>query len=204
MGGQATIFHSGMTFDGITAEWRVPTVECETTPGAESSEWLGVDGFDSTDPQLFQSGIQQDCLRGHLQNDFAWWTSDRLGCAPQPLFDVDSGDAVRAEVERAGSNLWDYFIEDLASGREAEGSERYDGPGDSVEWIVESPGSSELADFQSVVFSRLGLLDSYGSWSDPPLSAEQNISVGGDFFETAISAFRGLGAAATFTVDYSG
>jgi hypothetical protein len=205
-GGQTTITHPGVTFYGIVAQWRVPSVVCSTSPASQSAEWVGVDGFESSDKPIFQTGTSQVCVRGSLRSDFAWWTDNQRGFEPQVLFAVDSGDVVRAEVERAGPYVWDYVLEDLTSGRSAEGPEAYRGPGYSAEWIVEDPGggSGPLADFNAVTFERLGVLDSAGSWSDPSPGDAENTKSSAGVNESDTGPFTGVGSSTSFTVDYTG
>jgi hypothetical protein len=187
-------------YTAVSANWRVPAVNCSTTPNAQNSEWVGVDGWVS-DIDLFQTGVQAECANGSL-NEWAWWTDQLLGFEPQFLFEVDPGDLIHAEVTRVKLDTWRYIIEDLTAGRSSAENEPYDGSGSTADWIVEEPGlGNVLADFGTLDFSHVGLATAAGSWTDPPLSDSKNIGEG-DQASTSTSAFEGSGASAGFSVTY--
>jgi hypothetical protein len=197
------------SFQAVSAEWTVPTLNCESTPDGYTSDWVGVDGTEGSLSDLFQTGTEPGCVDGKLVDE-AWWTDQALNWVPQDLFSVAGGNEIRAEVSIVGSGQWEYYIADLTTGQSSEHVEGYSGPAASAEWIAEDPPPSvgaspgTLANFGSVTFTDLGLLTPSGSWSDPPYSNAYDVVSSTGVVEEQTSLFSGQGTAASFTVTYEG
>jgi len=195
-------------YQAIGGGWTVPTVNCELVPNGLTTDWVGVNGFGSGNPGLFQDGTTSYCVNGQ-QGDYAWWTDTTEGYASQILFSVSAGDVIYAEVNQSSSSgLWTYSIEDVTTDTTSTSPESFDGAGTSAEWIAEDPGIPNsnglypLADFGSVTFTQLGLTVPSGSWTVPPYSDAIEMVGTNGAIEASPSPVYGVAAAADFTVTY--
>ena len=200
------VLTGGSGYQTVSGEWRVPTLNCVSTPDGYTSAWVGVNGWDGVG-DLFQDGTTSYCSNG-LQSDYAWWTDlNENDYQAQHLFPVSPGDVIDAEVLQDTSGGWDYEIEDVTSNKKQAGYPSFSVLGASAEWIVEDPGDGTtgeplpLANFGSVTFTDLGLTGPSGSVTLPPYSDAVEMVADGSV-EALPSPIQGSGASATFTVTY--
>jgi hypothetical protein len=93
------------SYQAISGEWTVPTLNCTVTPDGVTADWVGVNGALDQPTGLFQDGTMSWCLNGQ-QNDFAWWADDPEGYGAQDVFAVAPGDLIFAEVWQTSSGDW--------------------------------------------------------------------------------------------------
>jgi hypothetical protein len=145
---------TGGTYNSITGEWIVPTVQRTSRP-TYSSTWIGIDGFNNSD--LIQTGTEQDYYNGSAHY-YAWW---EILPAPEtviPSMTIHPGDRMYADIENLGGGLWSITIKDLATGQSFTTQQYYSGPQTSAEWIEEAP----------TVGSRIATLAHYGQTTLDP------------------------------------
>jgi hypothetical protein len=173
------------TFDGIEAEWTVPTVSPTSTSPEDSSTWIGLDGdstFDNTGtPSLIQMGTDSPSGYNGPSIYYETWY-ELLPGAEIPLFAVSPGDQIEAVMRetQAGSNVWDIAISDLTEGIAwSDADISYDSPGLTAEWVEEASTicpdpsddctsarqyqTSQLQDFGSVTFTDAHYSDATGA-----------------------------------------
>ena len=111
-----------------------------------SSQWVGIDGFDS--PDLLQAGTEADAyLLGSIQTSFyaAW-----IEWYPFPSFQVSNfvvapGDEMFVEVWNSSPTVGNAYLVDVTTQQSV--SLTFNAPdgttlvGNSAEWIVERPGT---------------------------------------------------------------
>ncbi len=194
-------------YQAISAEWTVPSVDCSLVPNGATSDWVGVNGFGSQNPGLFQDGTTSYCLNGQ-EGDYTWWTDELEGYSNQLLFTVAPGDLIDAQVFQETSGDWAYYLEDVTTGVSATAPETFSGKGTSAEWIAEDPGDPNtnepypLADFGSVTFTDLGLTTPTGSWTVPTYADAIEMVGPNRSVETLPSTIQGSAVLAYFTVTY--
>lgn len=180
----------GTTFQGISAEWTVPSVVPTSSATEDSSVWIGLDGdplFDGTpNAPLLQLGTDAPSEGGAVTYE-TWY--ELLPGAEIPLFPVAPGDLIRASIEETapGSNQWDVSIADLTTNLSwSDTNLSYQAPGASAEAVVEastlcsSSGScsaSQLQAFGAVHFSDLQLSTSGGT---PNLQQDDLVDTAGN------------------------
>lgn len=172
--GYAVTAAAGSSFTQVLGSWKVPTVNCKTTPNTYASFWVGLDGYNSSTVE--QTGTDSDCSGGTPQY-YAWYEfypQDSYYACPQasgfsrnpppcPLQNLKPGDVMQASVTytTAGKNgTFTATITDVTSG--ATFSTSYEptraAARSSAEWIAEAPcctsrgGILPLSDFGTVSF----------------------------------------------------
>lgn len=150
------LVETGTTYTGIQGQWNVPAV---TSTGGDqySGSWIGIDGFGNS--SLIQTGTGQQVIGGVAVYD-AWF--ELLPGAPQEIAaTVNPGDEMQALIEETSANVWEIDIEDVTQNWGFTHQFNYSTPGISAEWIEDAPtisgSQSQLADFNHVTFSQLGL-----------------------------------------------
>jgi hypothetical protein len=142
----------GTAVTSIAGSWRVPTVP-SAGRAAYSASWVGIDGVGNR--QLIQVGTGQDTTSGR-SHYYAWWE-----VLPGPetriaSIAVSPGDLMIAGIARVSDAAWTITLRDATTTRSWSSRERYDGAGDSGEWIEEAPivdgDQTTLADFDTVSF----------------------------------------------------
>jgi Peptidase A4 family len=160
------------TFSGLEAEWVVPAVTPTSSSPEDSSTWVGIDGdpaFDGSSPPLIQIGTDSPSgLNGGGPIVYEAWM-EMLPGAEQPLFDVEPGDQIKADLDETSPGVWDVGIADLTQNLAyASSGVDYSAPGASAEWVEEASTicagplgchPSQLQDFGSVSFSNWGYSD---------------------------------------------
>jgi hypothetical protein len=169
----------------VSGEWTVPTLNCNDTPNAGESTWVGIGGANSGSV-LLQTGISDNCVNGVQQNS-GWWEEVPSNPNQENIFTnfpVSPGDTIQASVFENNSGTWTTLVEDMTSGLEGimvtgEGwgvipigasQFSYQGTttylsytgGYTAEWIMEDTtnGLSDtlvpFANYGSVTFTNLG------------------------------------------------
>ncbi len=165
---------TGGTFSAVTGDWTVPTVTCLPSTTTYSSQWIGIDGYESGTVE--QDGIEAGCLSGtpHYNAWYEMYGDEAVNDGFEvPLsgssYPVSPGDAMSASVSITGSTWtlsiadttasWSYSIE-IASPSPAPARS-------SAEWIVERPeidsSLSALSDFGSESFTGASATDGAAS-----------------------------------------
>ena len=164
------VLTSGGPFDSVSASFTVPTLTCR--PGQQVSgisSWVGVDGAPPGDNQVFQDGVDSMCVSGQQVNT-AWWEWYPLS-GNDLTMTVNTGDQILATVSSAGTDEWNWEINDETTGAilQSPAPIAYTGPASSAEWILEDPGDgdqSKMIPFPlgctPVTFSNMTV--SPGSW----------------------------------------
>ncbi|MDH6114679.1 hypothetical protein P3T36_001031 [Kitasatospora sp. MAP12-15] len=141
---------TGDTFTSVSAQWRVPSLDCDSTPDSVVSPWVGLDGFDSDTVE--QIGFDQDCSNGRVK--YEPWVE--MYPKHSVYFDetMEAGDHIAASVDVDGQ---DFTLTETDS---TQGwSKTYHETGDyqlnSAEVILEDLGSGiqPVADFGALNFT---------------------------------------------------
>lgn len=193
------------TFTGVEADWTVPTVSPTSLSPEDSSTWIGIDGdpyYDGTeDPPLIQTGTDSPSyFPGEPSLYYEAWVELYPG-AEQPLFSVQPGDSMAAEIFEPSPDMWDLSIEDVTEDVAYTLSNvPFVTPGATAEWIEEatticpSPSScytSQLQDFGTATFTNWGFDDSgadsaYGQ-TDDMVDQDGNIIASASWDDTAVN-----------------
>jgi hypothetical protein len=165
--------HAG-EFDGVSAEWRVPKVDCLKTPYGYAAQWVGLDGF--SDKTVEQLGTEAVCYYG-LPVYGAWFEMYPADPVVAQLA-VHAGDLMRASiVELDGEYM--LVIQDLTTGKSQATVAKCGATCErsSAEVISEAPSSSDgilpLADFGSVQFSDVRFA-AHGSYTTDEIVQRQD------------------------------
>lgn len=185
--GYAAAAPNNSTYSSVTASWTIPTFTC--TPGSEtdSSQWVGIDGYN--DETVEQDGTFANCDGVHTTPNYGAWyelvgddPADPNGQInfPNP---VSPGDMMTATVSvDDDTGQWTFTVHDATAGWTAHAYVTWSGPArSSAEWIVERPelcnasGSScdfaTLANFGTVTMSNALATDGSGQQSAGVLGA---------------------------------
>jgi hypothetical protein len=148
-----------VTFSSVSAKWVQPSVFC-TTPNAEVSFWVGLDGWGTTTVE--QAGTVAVCGTAAAPLYYkAWWEmyagANSSGAKP---FDVSPGDTIEASVTYT-NGAYVLSVTDLTTGKSFTTTQTCDSSVTcyraTAEWIVERPGGGKypLADFGTATFTNL-------------------------------------------------
>jgi hypothetical protein len=133
----------GGPFSVASATFNVPNLT--TAPAATgTSEWVGVDGLDSSDRSLIQAGVAErlDPAK-NLVHFHAWW--EILPALETPVdLPVSAGDRITVSIARVGGGRWQIRIDNLTRHRGFATTQRYDGAGRTADWIVEAPSDKHF------------------------------------------------------------
>ena len=160
---------TGPTVTSVSGSWVQPTVTCPVKKLQQSAFWVGIDGFDSTDPTVQQIGTDADCIKkvkkvpgGPVH--YAWYEMYPAGLMvlDPATYPVHPGDALTGSVTLVGSS---YVLALTDAGHWTFTTTQPAGTptplNASAEWITEAPISCTtssckplpLADFGSVAFT---------------------------------------------------
>ena len=189
----------------VSGRFTVPTLDCNHTPDAGQSEWVGIGGARGSTGDLLQTGVRSDCVGGAQYDHVGWW--EEYPESPEIDFktmSVSPGDAMQASVAQSPNGSWTTRLDDLTKGvsglmttgtrygtvldssptvwlhDEGSAAVSYSG-GYTAEWIVEEFGLSNgslvpLADFGTIAFT--GLTTSLPSWG---LTSDEQVGLGDEF-----------------------
>ena len=141
-------------YNGVSASWTQPAVNCAKTRTGYSSFWVGLDG--DTTKTVEQTGTEADCSSGSPVY-YAWYEM-------YPKFPVNyanpvsPGDSMRASVTYLGQGTFKLTLTDSTTGWTQTTQKRLKSAKlGSAEVIAEAPSSSggvlPLADFGTAKFS---------------------------------------------------
>jgi Peptidase A4 family len=126
---------SSGTYTGVTAKFKVPTVNASLSGNQYSSDWVGVGGF--SEGTLVQAGIEADNFNGSAF--YQAWT-EILPAAENPLtLTIHPGDKVTVTVLETATNRWKMTVKDNTLATQASRTVSYNSSGASVEAITERP-----------------------------------------------------------------
>jgi Peptidase A4 family/Immunoglobulin I-set domain len=170
---------SAATFTGVSGTWTVPAVTCPVST-SYSSEWVGIDGFNSDATSVEQDGVDMDCVSG-VPDYYAWYEmfgdTPLDGGAEIPISNlVEPGDVMSASVT-VTANVWTLSINDSStvhSDWDFSTQVYFAAQESSAEWIVERPeicteqtpsqcSFPSLTDFGSTAFTNAQATSTQGS-----------------------------------------
>ncbi|MGH7609784.1 MAG: G1 family glutamic endopeptidase [Candidatus Dormibacteria bacterium] len=164
----------------VTGTFTIPSLYQGQT-GTYMAEWLGIDGWPSTDPTVIQAGVDEypDPMNNTLFDYFPWYE-----LYPSPPVDLSAdfpnmlpGDPLTVTIYESGSNTWTISLDDPNQGESYTTVQSYSGTLSSAEWIVEAPTNAQnniypLAQYTTTEFT--GISASGPDTSDTALVMEQN------------------------------
>jgi hypothetical protein len=126
-----------------TGSFTVPSLSPATPAQDMVSEWVGIDGSDNG--SLVQAGVTEapEPYDTGVFDVFAWWEVLPFTSQPIPTMTVSAGDEVSVTIARVSGTSWTIHLTDRTNGQSYTQDVGYDGPGTSVEWIVEAPTESQ-------------------------------------------------------------
>ncbi len=160
----------GGTFGAVSGSWDVPSVACPAGTTTYSSQWIGIDGYQSDTVE--QDGTLSACISGtpHYGVWYEMYGDEAVDEGaevplPSSSYPVSAGDAMTASVSIVGST-WTLAIADTTAGWSYSVEIASPSPApnrSSAEWILERPevGSSlaALSDFASASFTGANASD---------------------------------------------
>jgi hypothetical protein len=172
--GYADYSASDNAFTKVTASWVTPKIKC-TAEDTLTSEWVGIDGAQSSDPTVEQDGTLDWCFEGKATY-FTWYemypaATTEVGKALKP------GDKITATVTRKGTN-YTMAVKDTTHKSASFTTKPISCAASTclaqtVEWIAERPefsiGIAPLADYGS--WTVTGASQSNGSGKAGSISA---------------------------------
>jgi hypothetical protein len=189
---------TGSGYTTATVTWTVPSVS-PTSGDTYGSDWVGIDGDGNSN--LIQTGTEEDYVNGQAEYG-AWW--EILPAAETPIgsLSISPGDSVTGTVAQQSGSSWKITLTDNTTGQSFNTTQSYSGPGQSVEYIEESPevgGSiATPADLSTATFSGATV-----NGSGPNLTSDDAIDLvqnGTTYYKPSAPNSSGDG----FTVAYQG
>ena len=161
---------SGYTSASVT--WTVPTVS-SSSGDTYGSDWVGIDG--DGNQNLIQTGTEEDYVGGQAQYG-AWWEILPAAETPIPNMTISAGDSMTGTVAKDSGSSWKITLTDNTTGQSFNTTQNYSGPGQSVEYIEESPevggGIATPANLSEATFSGATV-----NGSSPGLSSSDAIDL---------------------------
>jgi hypothetical protein len=187
--GYAAAAPNNSPYSSVTASWTIPTFTCATGSQSDSSQWVGIDGYN--DETVEQDGTFANCDGVHTTPNYGAWyelVGDQAeangGQINFPGHTVSAGDAMTATVSfDDDTDVWTFTVHDSTNAGWTDSVEvTWSVPArSSAEWIVERPelcnesGSNcdfaTLADFGTVMMSSTQANDGSGQQSADALGA---------------------------------
>jgi hypothetical protein len=141
---------TGTDFTEVKGSWTVSAVDCTKTPNSDSSEWVGIDGWDSNTVE--QTGTDADC-NGKTPFYYVWYEFYPLNTIVITDVSIAPGDKFSASVTYDGDDEYAILITNDTTGEYFTKEVEFKGadgsglpPRNSAEWIMEMDGN-ELSDF---------------------------------------------------------
>jgi hypothetical protein len=189
---------TGSGYTSATVTWTVPSA-LPTSGDTYGSDWVGIDGDGNSN--LIQTGTEQDYVNGQAQY-VAWWEILPAAETPISSMTISPGDSVTGSVAQQGGGNWLITLTDNTTGQSFNTTQSYSGPGQSVEYIEESPevgGSiATPADLSTATFS--GATVNGGSPNLTSSDAIDLVQNGTTYYKPSAPNSSGDG----FTVSYQG
>lgn len=163
------------TFSNAKGDWTVPTANCSSMKGQQTSvatSFVGIDGYVSGTVE--QAGTDTDCI-GKTPFYIAWYEfyPARAVFLDQSTYPVSPGDHMHAETSVASGTVT-LTLQNVTEGWTLTPSPTLSSSGldlSSAEWILESP-TNRLTDFGSVGYSNASATDA--THTDAPISSFTN------------------------------
>ena len=149
---------TGSDFTMVQGSWIVHGVDCDQTPNANSSEWVGLDGYSDsviTSPTVEQTGTDADCANG-TPLYYVWYEffPDGPAVVPADIVSIKAGDVFSASIAYNGDNQYSVIIGNNTTGEVFTHTGTFIGAAHSglparntAEWILERDGTPNFADF---------------------------------------------------------
>jgi hypothetical protein len=141
---------TGTGFTKVHGSWIVTAADCTKTPNGDSSEWVGIDGWNSNTVE--QTGTDADC-DGKTPYYYVWYEFYPLDTMVISDVSIAPGDKFSATVTYDGADDYTVTITNDTTGEYFTKEVKFKGadgsgepPRNSAEWIMEMDGN-ELADF---------------------------------------------------------
>lgn len=126
---------TGSGYKSASVSWTVPTAQ-PTSGDTYGSNWVGIDGDGNSN--LIQTGTEEDYTGGQAQYQ-AWWEILPAPETPISGMTIKPGDHITGSVAKGSGNSWKITLTDTTTGKSFNTTQSYSGPGQSVEYIQESP-----------------------------------------------------------------
>jgi hypothetical protein len=173
-----------------SGSWNVSSVNCSGAGTTYSAEWVGIDGYPTTNPTVEQDGTDSDCSGG-TASYYAWYEmygdsslngGDSIELS-KSTYPVSAGDSMTATISVSG-DMWTLSLTDGSKGWNFETSPAItfsEATETSAEWVVERPsvgsGLTVLSNFGTSGFSGAtatigGQSGSIAHFSGVPLEME--------------------------------
>ncbi|MFZ0479948.1 MAG: G1 family glutamic endopeptidase [Terriglobales bacterium] len=140
---------TGSDFTAVNGSWTVTEPNCSKTPDTYSSEWVGIDGWDSDTVE--QIGTDTDCT-GKTPYFYVWYEFFPLNTVVISDVSIKAGDVFSASVIYEGSNEYTVSIKNDTTGQSFSKKVKFGGAvgsgtpkRNSAEWIMEMDSGGELA-----------------------------------------------------------
>jgi hypothetical protein len=134
-GNWAGYAETGSGYTSASVTWTVPTASA-SSGDTYGSDWVGIDGDGNQD--LIQTGTEEDYVGGQAQYG-AWWEILPAAETPIPNMSISPGDSMTGTVAQQSGSSWKITLTDNSTGQSFNTTQDYSGPGQSVEYIEESP-----------------------------------------------------------------
>jgi hypothetical protein len=148
---------TGTGFTSVHGSWTVTAVDCKKTPNSDSSEWVGIDGWNSATVE--QTGTDADC-DGKTPYYYVWYEFYPLDTMVINDVSIKPDDKFSATVTYDGGHDYTVTITNDTTGEYFTKEVKFDGadgsgapPRNSAEWIMEMDGN-ELSDFGVAPFGE--------------------------------------------------
>jgi hypothetical protein len=140
-------------YTSVTGTFDVPSLQDGTSIFADTSEWVGIDGFPTGNTSLIQAGVNENVDPEDPGEVVVqpWWEILPAFETNIDSVTVNAGDQVTVTISQVGTGEWSINLTDDNNGETFTTDQEYGGPGTSAEWIVEAPfvgdGVSPLAPY---------------------------------------------------------
>src|ERR1044072_6736000 len=128
----------------VKGSWIVPAVDCAVTPNADSSLWVGIDGYNSNSVE--QIGTDSNCVNG--QPVYSAWYEFYPHWAYGINMTVRPGDIISGEVNAGTKGMFTVKLTNWGSIYNSKNPQTFttsqkmnNAARSSAEWIVEAPWS---------------------------------------------------------------
>lgn len=139
-----------------SGSWKVPAVNCNSTPNSAASFWVGIDGYSNNTVE--QIGTDSDCNNG-VASYYAWYEFYPHNSVNINSFPVSIGDVISAQITfDANTKSFTVTLTDSSRPQQQPFSITTKMPSAgaaSAEWIAEAPwsgGTVNLSNFGSIPF----------------------------------------------------
>jgi hypothetical protein len=145
---------TGSGFNQVSGSWTVTPVDCDASPGSDSSQWVGIDGW--TSDTVEQTGTDSDC-NGTTPSYYVWYEFYPKGTIVISSVSIAPGDTFVGSVAYDGRDRYTVTITNTTTNQSFSkqvtfaGSRGAKPEWNSAEWIMEMDGR-RLSDFGTEPF----------------------------------------------------